>query len=135
KRVRKRRPEVVVGPCPERPAATDEVFPHAALRLVQRGRGAACERCAVELGRDLALVDAVAELVHGGEDAAQVVLLEARRQADVADRETRRERVLAAVEPPRALVEPEPLEERADERLLALDRKRALERLDRAGVA
>src|SRR5439155_11834798 len=64
-----------------------------------------------------------------GEDAAQALLVEARGQADVRDREAGGERVLAAVETPRARVEAEPLDERARERLLGLDGERTLERL------
>src|SRR5207302_8338886 len=127
--VGKRRLQLVVGPGPKRPAPADEVLPHATLRLVQPGGGAARERRPDERRRDLPLVEAVPELVHAGEDAAEVVLVEPRRQADVRVRGRGRERVLAPVEPPRARVEAEPVEEWKREGALPLDRKRALDRI------
>ena len=68
---------------PERQRAADEVLPHAALRLVHAERDAACERAALERRVDLVLVEAVAELVHRPEQAAEVIREVARRDADV----------------------------------------------------
>ena len=68
---------------PERQRAADEVLPHPALRLVQAERDAARERRALERRVDLVLVEAVAELVHRREEAVEVVVEVARRDADV----------------------------------------------------
>src|SRR5205085_1591471 len=108
---RQRLAQVVVGEPPERAAAADEVLPHPALRLVQRGRGAAGERRPREGRRDLSLVEAVPELVDRGEDAAEVRLPEVGRQPDVRDPDARREGMLAVVEAPGTAIRPEPLEQ------------------------
>ena len=84
--VREPVPELRVEPAPEGERAADHVLPEPALRLVQRGRAARCERCPVELGLAAVLVQAVADLVHGREQrvAVEVVLGVSRREADVA---------------------------------------------------
>src|SRR5437870_1644973 len=64
---------------------------------------------------------------RGGEDAPEVLVVETRGQANVGDRHRRLERMVAAVQAPGASIETQPVEKRADERLLALDRKRPLE--------
>ena len=121
---------------PRRDAAADEVLPHAALRLVERGRHALCERRARVRRIDLPLVDAVAELVQAREDPVQRVLVEVRRETDVGRRERRRERMHRLVEPPGRAVHPPPLEHGEREPPLRLAREAAREArvVDRVGV-
>ena len=86
---------------------------------------------------DLALVDAVPELVQAREDPVQRVLVEVRRQADVGGRERRRERVHRAVEPPGGAVHPPALEHPEREAALRVAREVAAQArvVDRLGVA
>ena len=123
-RLRERRLQLRVEVAPERQAAADHVLPHPALRLVQAERGAARERRALELARDAVLVEPVAGLVHRPEQAVEVVVEVARRQADVGDRDRGRERVDGRVEPPLGRVEAEALDHLQLELLLALERER-----------
>ena len=60
---------------------------------------------------DLALVDAVAELVEAGQDPVEAVLVEVRREPDVRGRHRGRERVHRAVEAPRGAVHAPALED------------------------
>src|SRR5207302_5706971 len=106
---------------PEGKRAADEVLPHAALRLVQAERDAARERRALERRIDLVLVEAVAELVHRPEEAAEVPREVAGGDADVLDARARRERVHRRVEPPGVVGEPERVRDLELEHLLRLD--------------
>ena len=96
---------------PERAAAADDVLPHPALRLVQRRGDAVAERRALERRRDAVLVEPVPALVHRREDRRDVVLLVARRQADVLRAGAGRERMHGQVEARERLVEAEPLDD------------------------
>ena len=88
-----------VEPAPERQRAPDDVLPQAALRLVQSGRDAGAERRSLERRAHSPLVQAVAALVHRGEEREEVVLRVARRQADVAEPEGHLVRVDGRVQP------------------------------------
>jgi hypothetical protein len=70
----------------------------------------------------------VPELVDRGEDPAQVRLLEVGREPDVRERDARRKGMLAVVEPPRARVGAQALEQVEREGALRLDGERPLER-------
>ena len=89
-----------VGPAPPLDAAADEVLEHAALRLVQRERGAAAERRPLERRVDVVLVQRVPALVHRREHAAHLVLRVVRGHPDVRRAERRREGVRDRVDPP-----------------------------------
>ena len=110
---------------PELAAAADDVLPHPALRLVQRRGDAVAERRPLERGRDAVLVEAVPALVHRREDRRDVVLLVARRQADVLRAGAGRERVHGQVEPGERLVEAEAPDDLERVRVLRVDRPRA----------
>ena len=112
---------------PERPAAPDEVLPHAALRLVERERRPSGDRRAHERAIDAVLVDAVPELVHRGEDRVHVVVVVSRRQADVVHAGPRGEGMHGLVEPPGVGGEAEVLEDLPLHVLLGVDRELALE--------
>ena len=75
------------------------------------------------------LVQAVAELVHAGEDRLEPGDLVVRRQADVLRAALGGERVRGLVEPPLVVGEPEGVEDRPLDLLLPLDRE-AAERAD-----
>ena len=113
-----RRVEVV----PEGPAATDDVLPHPALRLVQSRRDAVAKGRALERRRDAVLVEAVAALVHGGEDRGDVVFVVPRGQADVLGAGAGAERVHGQVEPRVRWVVAEPLDDLQRVRVLRFDR-------------
>ena len=72
------------------------------------------------------LVEAVAALVHGGEDRGDVVFLVARGQADVLGARAGCERVHRQVEPRERRVVAEPLDDLQRVRVLRVDRPRAL---------
>ena len=82
------------------------------------------------------LVEAVPELVHGGEDALVAVVEVPRGQADVGRARPARERVDGRVEPPGVGAEPEPLEHDLLELLLPVEREVAVEArvVDRVGA-
>ena len=86
-------------------------------------RDAAAERCPVELAVDLVLVEAVAGLVHRGEEPVKAVVEVACGDADVVAADRRREGVHGRVEPPRRLVEAETAHDLELELLLPLDRE------------
>ena len=92
---------------PERPAAADEVLPRPALRLVDAERRRTAERRAHQRVGDPVRVEAVARLVQRRPDRLEVVGAVARREADVAVRERRAERVRRRIEAPGALLEAE----------------------------
>ena len=100
-------------PAPERQRPTDDVLPEPALRLVQRRRDAGRERRALERRVHAPLVEAVAALVHRGEQREEVVVVVARRQTDVAQAERHLERVDGEIEPELVPRRPEPLDELA----------------------
>ena len=101
-------PDLAQVALPERVRAADHVLPEARLRLVQAERGRVAAERALDRAREALLVEAVARLVQDGEESREeVVLVLARRQAHVAGREARRERM-------RRLVEPAGLEVEAD---------------------
>src|SRR5204862_2726507 len=127
-RGRKQRLELRIEPPPEAAAAADEVLPRAALRFVDRTRGAAAERRALELVRDVELVHPVPELVHRQEQRRQFARARVRRQPEVTGARLRRERVRGLVDPPAVRVVAERLEHAAAGLLLLLDREGALER-------
>ncbi len=70
-------------------------------------RAAGRERGALEGGADAALVQPVADLVHGAEERLEVVLVVAGRDADIGRREPRAERMNRRVEPERLGLEAE----------------------------
>ncbi len=93
---------------------------------MQAERGAAGERRPLERARDAVLVEPVPALVHGREEAVEVVVVVARRQPDVVDRARARERMHCRVEPPRLPVEAEALQHVQLEPLLGLAREEAV---------
>src|SRR5262249_18071698 len=106
---------------PERDAPAHEVLPHPALRLVEGHRRAALERRAIERGRDLMLVEAVSELMHGREEALVPGREVARRQPDVGRTSSAGERVHRRVESPRIRRVPEAVEDDVAELPLLVD--------------
>ena len=93
------------------------------------------ERAARELGRDARLVEAVAELVQGGEVGdAEVVQVVAGGDADVGGAERLRERVRRGVEPPAVGVEADRLEHLHHRAALVVDLERAGEDAVVAGL-
>ena len=116
-----------VRPAPPLDAAPDEVLEHPALRLVQRERGPAAERRALERRVDVVLVQAMAALVHRGEDPSHLARRVVRRHPDVRGRHRRRERVRDRVEAPAPFAEAEALEEHHLHLPLPLDREVAEE--------
>ena len=106
---------------PRRDVPADDVFPQPALGLVECRRRTGRERRAEVARVDLALVQPVPELVEAGQDAADVVGEEARREANVVVRERDRERVDGIVEPPGLVVHPPRLEHVEREGALAID--------------
>ena len=95
-------------PLPERPAAADDVLPQAGLRLVDAVRGRLGDRRVLVRRVEALLVQAVAALVDRGEQPAErVELVDPGRQADVAQRRGRAERVRRHVLPPGVQVEAE----------------------------
>ena len=85
------------------------------------------QRRPVERRVEPAVGEAVAALVQGRPDCAEVVGAVARRHADVAQRDPPGERVDGRIEPPRALVEADPAQELLEELLLHGDRIVAVE--------
>ena len=73
------------------------------------------------------LVQRVAAFVHGGEDAAELVLRVARGHPDVGRTERHGEGMLHRIDPPGILAEPEALEDDLLELLLRLEREVAAE--------
>ena len=113
-------------PAAERARAADDVLPQPALGLVDAERDRLAERAARELGRDARLVEAVAELVQGGEVGdAEVVQVVAGGDADVGRAERLRERVRRGVEPPAVGVEADRLEHVHHRAALVVDLERA----------
>ena len=92
---------------PEGQAATDQVLPRSALRLVDTERGCAAERRSHQRVGDAVGVEPVPGLVQRRPDRLEIVGPVARRQPDVPVRERRAERVLGRVEAPGAVHESE----------------------------
>ena len=126
-RLREGVPQLGIEAVPEGPPAADEVLPQAALRFVETERHAAGQRRALERRAGSVLVEAVAALVHRGEQTGEAVRCVPRRDANVLHGEVRRERMRGEVDPPGGRVVPEGLDDRDDERLLALDRELRVE--------
>ena len=95
-----------VEEAPGREAAPDDVLPEPALRLVEARRGAFLQRRAEVPRVDLALVDAVPELVQARQEPPRLSGSKrvVRRMSDSAMRHG--ERVDGVVEPPRLVVHP-----------------------------
>ena len=122
-------------PAAERARAADDVLPQPALGLVDAERDRLAERAARELGRDLRLVEAVAELMQGGEVRdAEVVQVVARGDAHVRRAERLGERVRRGVQPPAVGVEADRLEHVHDRAALVVDLEGAREDAVVAGV-
>ena len=98
------------------------------LRLVHPEGDAPGERRALERLVDLMLVQAVAELVHRGEEPVEVVREVARRDPDVVDARSGGERMDGRVEPPGVLAEAELPQHLELELVLQSERERALRR-------
>src|SRR5581483_6710128 len=106
---------------PERQAAADEVLPEPALRLVHAEARRLPHRQMRPLARQLVLVEAVAVLVHRREERLQVVAVVVRRDADVVDARTGRERMLGRIDAPRLRAVAEEVDDLVVERDLLVD--------------
>ena len=85
---------------PEAAAARDHVLPEPRLALMHAGRDAVAERRAFERGADALLVHGVASLVQRREQrVAEIVLVDARGDADVASGKPGAERMMRQIEP------------------------------------
>ena len=129
---RKRLLQRLVPVEPERPAATHEVLPRSALRLVEPERRRACQRRSLERRGAAECVVAVPCLVHRSPERAETRLVVARCHAHVAVGERRAERVHGGIEAVRTLLESERREHALCELLLAVGRKRLF--LEERGV-
>ncbi len=113
---------------PERHAASDEVLPQAALRLVQAERGAGADRKIREAARDLVLVQPVPVLVHSREQRLEAVLVVVRGDADVVDAGTACERMLGRIDAPRVGPVAEQIDDLVIESNLPVEREVAEEK-------
>ena len=100
----------------------DMVFPELALGLVDRHRRAAPEVGALEIRRDLALIERVSELVQRPEQRLQAPALIARGDARVASADCLAERVRRHVDAPAVLADAEPPQRCPNSSALGLDR-------------
>ena len=119
---------------PERARAADLVLPQAALRLVDAERDAGVERRAMQRRVDLLLVEAVADLVQDGEDAAEVGVVPARGDALVAGPDDHRERVRRVVQPPAGVLVADRARHLEPDRALGGVRERPRERRRRRAL-
>ena len=104
------------------------IFPEPRLRLVDPQRDCLAHRCAVVIGIEALLVEAVADLVQDPEErVAEIVFVEARRDPAIARPDARAERVGGYVQPAALEVKADCRGGRLAEDLLPIARIEAVE--------